>query len=160
MGKFRSLDNYNAYRKANSDWPSDPRDLRCNDIETGDWEAFVRDSVGTRMLAATGYITSNPPPVFTGSSGSSSRRLTPVESFKRSIKRDSNQFTNLKEGKYWCNWRSKTLATNRAQDADEVIDPNYMPSSQDNVELFEEKQKFVCSVFSTNLKTDRAKKFV
>ena len=74
------------------------------------------------MLEATGDITSDPAPGFDKSSGSSTSQLTPVESFKRSIKRDLSQFSNFKEGKYWDKWRRNTLATSRAQDLDKVLD--------------------------------------
>ena len=54
VSKIRSLDNYNAYRKANGNWPSNARDLRCNNITIDDWEDFIKDSVSTRTMAATG----------------------------------------------------------------------------------------------------------
>ena len=86
--------------------------------------------------------------------------LTPIESFKRKIKQDSSQFTNFKEGKHWDTWRRNTLATARAQDVDNVLDPGCAPSTQEKKILFSEKLKFMHSVFSTTLQTDRGKKFV
>lgn len=112
------------------------------------------------MLTETGDITSNPPPGFPGSTKASSHQLTPVESFKRSIKRDSIQFTNFKEGKCWDTRRRNTLATARAQDIDDVLDLEHSPSTQEERNIFSEKQKFMYSVFSTTLQTDRGKKFV
>ena len=154
VGKIRSLARYNDYRQAKGNWPLDAKDLRYNDISIDDWENFIRDPTSTRMLIAAGDIASNPPPGFAGSSKSSSNQLTLAESFKRSVKRDSSQFNNFKEGKYWDTWRRNTLATARAQNVDEVLDPSYSPSTAEEQSLFNEKQKFMCSVFSTTLQTD------
>ena len=103
VDKIRSLDRYNEYRKVKGDWPSYARYLRHNEISIDDWEHFIRDPTSTRMLEATGDITSNPPSGFSGSSRASSHQLAPIESFERSIKHDLSQFTNFKEGKYWDN---------------------------------------------------------
>ena len=88
-----------------------------------------------------------------GSLGSSSHQLTPVESFKRSIKWDSSQFYNFKEGKHWDTRRRNALATDRAQDVDKVLDPDYAPLNQEEMSIFNEN-------FSTTLQTDLGKKFV
>ena len=53
-----------------------------------------------------------------------------------------------------------SLATSRAQDVHNVLDTNHTPLIQDDVNLFNEKQKFMHSVFSTTLQTDRGNKFV
>ena len=100
VGMIRSLSNYNTYRQTKGKWPERASDLRYYNITIEDWEDFICDSSSTRILAETGEITSNPPPGFAGSSKASSHQLTPVESFKWSIKRGSIQFTNFKEGKY------------------------------------------------------------
>ena len=91
----------------------------------------MRDPSRKRHLESTVDITSNPTPGFAGSSGSSLHQLTLVESFKRSIKRDSSQFTNFKEVKCWDNWRRKTLITARSQDVDKVLDLDYTPLTHD-----------------------------
>ena len=72
------------------------------------------------LLEATKNLPSNPPPGFNASCNSSST-CTPVDTFNRSIKRDSSQFTNFKYGKYWDTCLRKTLATDRAYDVAEVL---------------------------------------
>ena len=76
------------------------------------------------MLKFTGDVNSNPLPGLARSSGSSSHQLTLVESFKRTMKRESNLFSNFKEGKDWDTWRRNTLVTSKAQDVDKVLDPD------------------------------------
>ena len=134
--------------------------MRCKNITLDDWEDFIQDPTRTRMLESTKDINYNPPPGLAGSSGISSHQLTFVESFKRIIKRYSSQFASFKERKYWNAWRRNSLATARAQDMDKVLYLDYTPLTQEEMNLFSEKQKFVHSVFSTTLQTDRGKNFL
>ena len=46
--------------------------------------------------------------------------------------------------------------TAKSLDCDEVLDPDYTPSTEDE-ELFESKQVFMFSVFNTHLLTDMGK---
>ena len=48
----------------------------------------------------------------------------------------------------------------RAQDVDDFFDPNHMPLTQEYVNLINQKQKFMCAMFSTALKNYGGKKFV
>ena len=41
-----------------------------------------------------------------------------------------------------------------------MLDPDYAPSTQEEKIIFNEKHKFMHSVFSTTLQTNREKKFV
>ena len=132
--KILSLKNYN-----NWDFTSYPRDLQHNNITLDDWEEFMRDPSSKICLESTGDITSDPPPGFAGSSGSYSHQLTPVESFKRSIKLDSSQFSNFKEVKHWDTWRRNTLETSIDQDVEKVLDPDYTPLTQKWMNMFSEK---------------------
>ena len=43
---------------------------------------------------------------------------------------------------------------------DKVLDPDYKPLNQEDMNLFGDKQKFMYFVASTTLQTDRGKKFV
>ena len=56
-------------------------------------------------------------------------RQTPVEQFKKSIKRDKSDFTVLKDKKQFKSWHQNLLATAAAQDVEEVLDPEYKPSN-------------------------------
>ena len=91
------------------------------------------------MLESTGGMLPNPPSRLAGLSGSSSKQLTPVESFKRSIKRYSMQFNNFKEGKHWDTLRRNTLVTTRAQDVKNVLYLHCIPLTEEDVNSFDEK---------------------
>ena len=84
----------------------------------------------------------------------------PVAEFKRGIKRDIAYFTPLKEEKQWDTWQRTTIALARAQDVSEVLEPTYVPSTSEDIDLFDEKQKYMFTAFERNLLTDQGKAFV
>ena len=84
----------------------------------------------------------------------------PADDFKKSIKRDKTQYKVFKEDKQWDNWRRTTIATARSHGCEDVFNPSYIPSSTEDLNLFEEKQKFIYSVFNDCLQTDMGKSLV
>ena len=146
-GKIRILKNYVAYLNLKGDFPSEGNELRHKTITLQSWNNFTRDPESTKLLEPSGDMPSNPPLGLSGSLGSSSHQLTPVESFKRSIKIDSSQFINLKEGKHCDTWRMNALATSRDQDVDKVLDPYYTLLTQEDMNLFKENRR-LCTLFS------------
>ena len=80
--------------------------------------------------------------------------------FKKEIKRDPALFLVLKEDNQWDSWRRNLIATARAQDVGEVLELTYSPSTLEEDKLFDEKKKFMHSVFERVLKTDKGKSFV
>src|SRR5687767_2358760 len=83
-----------------------------------------------------------------------------IKDFKCGICRDASQFSTLKDDATWDNWNRGTIAQARAQDIAEVLNPSYIPSSTEVVELFAEKQKFMYTVFKKTLLTDKGKALV
>ena len=84
----------------------------------------------------------------------------PAEEFKKGIKREKDHYTTLKEDKQWDSWRRTTLATARSHACEQVFDPDYKPTTTEDKDLFDEKQKFIYSVFDDCLKTDVGKSLV
>ena len=83
-----------------------------------------------------------------------------VREFCHGIKRNTSQFIPLKDDAAWDNWNRGTIAQARAQDLDEVLDPNYIPATVEATELFKEKQKFMYAMFEKTLLTDKGKSLV
>ena len=71
-----------------------------------------------------------------------------------------SQFIVLKDKKQFKSWHQNLLATAAAQDVEEVLNPNYRPSNDEETKLFIEKQKYMYLVAMTILKTDRGTVFV
>ena len=90
-----------------------------------------------------------------------SNARTPAEEFKRGTKRDVNVYPVLRDEKQWFTWKREWTATALAQGIDDVMDPNFIPSSDpDQQALFEEKQKFAWAVLCNGLKTDTGKNII
>ena len=52
------------------------------------------------------------------------------------LSKETQVFTTFKDGKYWDTWCRNTLATYVAQDIAEVLNPNYCPVTDDDMNLF------------------------
>ena len=89
-----------------------------------------------------------------------SNNRPPAEDFKKSIKRNKSDYTVLTQDKQWDDWLRSTRATAATHDCDEVLNSTYKPKGQENIDLFEEKQKFMYSVFDKCLQTDMGKHYV
>src|SRR5687768_10090171 len=87
-------------------------------------------------------------------------QLDPVKEFRRGIKRDATQYISLKDDAAWDNWNRSTIAQARAQDVEQILDPLYAPTTADETNLFEEKQKYMYAVFEKTLLTDKGKALV
>ena len=133
-------------------------DFRVKDIDSEDFDNFKFSADYTKYQHQVGDITKTPPTNLSNIT-SKSGTCTPAESFKKGIKRDSTIYNIFKDGKNWDNWRRHLKATAMAQDVFEVLDVNFAPASNEDTELFTEKQKFMCSVFERTLQTDQGKAF-
>jgi len=85
---------------------------------------------------------------------------TSVDTFKHGIKRDPYLFMLFKEGKQFDSWQCSTMALACAQDVAEILDPSHVPVTQDDKDLFKEKQKYMFAVFDHTLLTDTGKALV
>ena len=84
----------------------------------------------------------------------------PAEEFKKSTKRSKTDYKPFKEDKEWDDWHRSTEATARSHGCEDVLDPNYKPKTEEEKDLFDEKQKFMYSVFDDYLLTDKGKHLV
>ena len=100
-------------------------------------------------------VTTNAPPQFFSSNtrNTSASNYSPVEQFKRGIRRDMDHFDILKSKRDFKSWHSNILSISATQDVEEILDPNYIPSLFDEP-LFKEKQKYMYAVAVKIIKTD------
>jgi hypothetical protein len=90
----------------------------------------------------------------------SPRLKDPISEFRKGIKRDASLYTVYKDEKQWDSWQRSTIALARAQNVEDILDSTYIPSNQDEADLFTEKKKFMYAVFERTLQTDQGKAFV
>ncbi len=87
------------------------------------------------------------------SRGFSSSARSPAEDFRKGIKRDPNLFDAFKNDDGWDNYKRSLEIQARAQNVSNVLDDSYVPTTNDDKELFQEQQKYMFSVFEKTLKT-------
>jgi hypothetical protein len=82
-----------------------------------------------------------------------------LAAFKKGIKRNATLFLTLKDKRYQDSWHRQFEIQIKAQDLDDIIDPNYKPnpSDLDEVQLFKMKQTFVYSVLERVVQTSKGK---
>ena len=69
-------------------------------------------------------------------------------------------FPQLKDEKYNDNWHRTFETQARAQDVHNVVNPNYKPMTQEEMDLFVEQQKYVYAVLESKVLTDFGKSLV
>ena len=79
--------------------------------------------------------------------------------FEKGTKRDATLFNSFKENKHLDSWKRDIVVTARAQDIEKFL-TNCIPITNEDKELFKEKQKFMCSIFDRILLTNKGKAFV
>ena len=88
------------------------------------------------------------------SSATSSAQL-----FQQSIKKSVSDYTTkLKDDKYWFNYNQALRAQAKTHGLSNVLDPNYVPETIDDQELFEAQNSFMFNVFQNTLHTMKSKK--
>lgn len=89
-----------------------------------------------------------------GSGVTTSRSITTAaQLFQKSIKRDVDQFPDLKQDNKWRSWRDLVLNILKLQDLVEVVDTSYVPTDPEELDLYERKNSFVFIMFLKKIQT-------
>ena len=77
-----------------------------------------------------------------------------AESFRKSIKKDRNTYATFCKDRRWDKWNRSVKAIARPHNFEEVFDISYVPVGEEEIETFQEKQKFIYSVFEDKVLTN------
>jgi hypothetical protein len=142
---------------------------RCHFEKTNGRSMGVEDWMEVTVDEINEYRLSGDYMYFNNSDGSTSvpttspavRRPKPgLEAFKKTIKRDPNLFKPFSDKRLWATWHLHFVATARAQDLQDVLDPSYVPTTADDIDVFQAKNEYLFSVFVDKLHTDEGKTLV
>ncbi len=89
----------------------------------------------------------------------SAPKQDPLSNFQKGIRQDASIYVVLKDNKQWDSWHHLTMAQARAQDVDEILNPDYVPLPGQK-SLFEAKQNYLYATFERILQTDKGKSLV
>jgi hypothetical protein len=93
-------------------------------------------------------------------SASSNSALSPVDIFKRGIKRDPSVYPTLKDELWNDNWHRYFANQARAQDVSAVLDPACLPTTPAEVALFQEKKKYLYAILKSKVETAKGKAII
>jgi hypothetical protein len=136
----------------------------------GDWQNLTvkAEFQEFRIIGFATYVVTPPTTSTTAAPGGHTRGNVPfppkvrdlVFEFKKGIKRDPASFAILKDNKQWDSVHRTLRAQTCYQDVDDILDPGYTPVTVEETALFDEKQKYMYSVFERILQTDEGKVIV
>jgi hypothetical protein len=89
----------------------------------------------------------------TQSPHSMSTKTSAAQCFLKGVRRNVADHTKFKEAKQWQRWERHLQSAATAQGVEQVFDPKYVPTTAEDVELFNEKQKFGCQVLEQTVQT-------
>jgi hypothetical protein len=89
-----------------------------------------------------------------------SNKLSPVQEFDKGTKRDSGAFPVLKDERFWDDFIRSTKAIARSQCVDNVLNPTYVPTTTDEIELFDRQQAYMYTVVQLTMQTDKGQELV
>ena len=135
-----------VFTKFSSDPGHGPTASQWSTITAGDFTAF--------------YISAGMTVPGTTPSQNNNNRPTPAQEFQRGVKKDPSVFQHFKDDKMWDNWHTHFVAQARAQELDNILDPEYIPPSTEQCELFVKQQKYVYAVFVSTIQTREGRRIV
>ncbi len=122
------------------------------------WEDISKDDFDAYRVNPDHFAVAVPTILSGNSAGNAVQsKRTPVDEFKRGIKRDASQFPVFKDEAKWDLFQRSMLATAPSQGVENTLDASYKPTTVDDIALFEEQQKFMYAVLVKSLQTDFGK---
>jgi hypothetical protein len=162
LKRLRTFIHYVRYREEINDpidnkWTSITQDMfnqfRCN-VKYTRWFTTLTN------LQHIPIATNNPTPAPPAPSVPKSSASSLVDTFKKGIKRDPSVYPMLKDELWNDNWHCSFVNQARAQDVDEVLDPNYLPTTSEQYELFQENQKYLYTILESKVETAKGKAII
>jgi hypothetical protein len=130
---------------------SDPIDCHAElmALTIDSYEDFVLiDSIDKRKGINAYAPILSPAPVVTSTA---THTVTGAEIFDRGLKRSVTDYKEFRERKHFNSWLRIFRATARVQDVDIVLDPSYIPSTAEEIALFDRKQRYVFQALTKTL---------
>ena len=128
-----------------------------------DWLQITEDTINNFILSSDRdlYIQNSGPPQQAATPTATLQRPSNLlNEYRKTIRRDPAQFKPLNDKRHWATWHLQFVATARAQDLQDVLDPWYVPNTPDEKAVFRAKQEYLYAVFVQNLLTDEGKTYV
>ena len=117
-----------------NDW-SDVSPEEFNDFRISKYKIYTSAPMPSRFASTTSTSFNNTSP----SDTSPTPKHSQAEQFRKGIKRSKDDFMVLKDRKQFKEWYLNLLATVAEQDVSDILNPNYIPTTLEEIEFFNNK---------------------
>ncbi len=127
-----------------------PKDIESN---MDDHPFSLKNWKGQDKQTLINFIKRNP-------NRASSIKVSPnqyLQNFKKGIKREITSYPTLHDERKFDNFSRSFIITAKSHECEEVLDPTYVPSTEEQKQFFQAKQTFMYAVMNTHLLTDMGK---
>ena len=157
IGLLKCFIHYVYYR----DEISDPIGNDWTKITMDQFDLFRANITYTPRFGTLSTLSFKPPtPPVSSSSSTPYHGQTPVDIFKRGIKRAPSVLPTLKDEKLNDQWHRSFANQARAQNISDVLDITYTPSTTTDIALFDEKQKYLYAILEAKVETAKGKSII
>jgi len=110
------------------------------------------NKTSTPMSSGTSVVAPTPP--------RPSQARDRVSDFNKTIKRDKKNYPLLKQEKEWDRWYESFIIQAAAEAMEDILDPDYRPTTPDDTAIFRRKSIYMISVLHHCIQTDFGKTIV
>ena len=96
---------------------------------------FNPDIDNSSVIVSPSKPASIPPPA----SPTKACKVDCAHKFRKGVKCNKSHYTVLKDEKHWDDWKRQTIATIYTHGCDNIISSSYIPSSAEEILLFQEQ---------------------
>ncbi|MGL4933427.1 MAG: hypothetical protein ACRC4P_08975, partial [Aeromonas sp.] len=138
------------------DWLSlSPTDWAHYRVNQPYYHGFLpRETTTTNSTATTAVAATNTAP--NSEAEITSTHRTKKENFTYGIKKDPESYPVFKEGRFWDAWNRELNSKASLHDVSNVLDAHYVPTTADDIDLFEVQKKFMYAVFLSKVQASDA----
>ncbi len=97
------------------------------------------------------------PPAATAQAATTTTSPSLVQEFLKGIKRSISDYKELKNDGHWKYWQRDLTSVAASHGVEDVLDETYLPTTSEEILLFEQKKKFMHSVFEKKLLTPKSR---
>ena len=115
--------------------------------------SIATDVNGTAPTTATSTSTATPAPTASTTPTTSSAS----NNFQRGIKINIADYSKFKDDKQWHKWAEQVASIASLHQTNNVLDSDYLPTTQEEIELFGSHNRFMYTVFSECVQTAKGK---
>ena len=138
----------------------DPDETLWNTLSKKDYVVWYNQDQTKRVRASLGQsenVSQNPDVKPDSKTGLTNPTTSAISNFQKSIKLNLNDYSKFKEDKYWHKWVDQITSIACMHKTDDVLDPMYVPVTDEEKELFLLHNTFMYTMLLECVQTSKGK---